>query len=66
MSTAPLTIQAGAALTSAAYVTAGIGDIGNIGEIIGRYLDFIVLLLTFTPIALLAVPGMINFIRQKS
>jgi len=65
MSTAPLTIQAGAALTSAAYVTAGIGDIGNIGEIIGRYLDFIVLLLTFTPIAILAIPGIVNLIRQK-
>jgi hypothetical protein len=65
MATAPLAVQASAALTNAAYVTAGIGDVSYIGDIIKRYLDFIVLLLTFTPIALLAVPGIFNLIRQK-
>ncbi len=65
LAAAPLIVQASAALTNAAHMTAGIGDIGYIGEIIKRYMDFIVLLLTFTPIALLAVPGIINLIRQK-
>lgn len=65
MAAAPLAVQATAVLTNAAYVTAGIGDISYIGDIIKRYMDFLVLLLTFTPIALLAIPGVINLLKQK-
>ncbi|BAI61773.1 hypothetical protein MCP_1701 [Methanocella paludicola SANAE] len=65
MAAAPLAVQATAVLTNAAYVTAGIGDISYIGDIIKRYMDFFVLLLTFTPIALLAITGVINLLKQK-
>jgi hypothetical protein len=44
---------------------AGLDIVSYVGDIVKRYFDFILILLMYTPIALLAIFGIINAIKQK-
>lgn len=62
---APVAVPVSVTPDAAASTPPGFDYGGYIGGIVGQFMDFILILVIYTPIALLAIPGIINALKQK-